>query len=269
MVLLLGLPRMLCAQTEFEASLSGFIPEISTQAAGLPVPVAARVQDLPEDSGETGYDWSSYDAPVVDYVSGREKKAGAPTQAPEPARSSAVGWTSYDAPRESAWSSYDAPMPYDPAIRSVSGGLPGNIAAFLDTIAYAEGTGRSYNYIFTFATFGSYRDHPRRVICSGGLCSNAAGRYQFLAETWDPLRRDLRLGDFSPLNQDKAALELIRRAGAYGLVANSSDYYSFAAALQKLNRIWASFPGSPYGQPTRTTAELWQVFRQARAIYRS
>jgi len=145
--------------------------------------------------------------------------------------------------------------------------LPRNVRAFLDTLAFAEGTRANYNYIFTFVTFNSYADHPRRKICSGGLCSTAAGRYQFLSKTWDGLAPGLGLGDFTPPNQEKAALEIIRRQGAYNNVLRSSVYENFTAALQKLNTTWASLPGSPYGQPTHPTAELWRYYRTALAKY--
>ncbi|MGD9643724.1 MAG: glycoside hydrolase family 104 protein [Elusimicrobiales bacterium] len=154
-----------------------------------------------------------------------------------------------------------------PDVKATSAGgiweLPGTVRAFLDTIAYAEGTKWRYNYIFTFATFESYASHPDRRICAGRLCSTAAGRYQFLTSTWKGLASSLRLEDFSPPSQDKACLEIIRRAGAYGLVLNSGKYENFAAAMKKLNRTWASLPGSPYGQPTHTTSELWKVYNGA------
>ena len=145
--------------------------------------------------------------------------------------------------------------------------LPRNVRAFLDTLAFAEGTREHYNYIFTFVTFNSYADHPRRKICSGGLCSTAAGRYQFLSKTWDPLASALGLPDFTPPNQEKATLEIIRRAGAYNLVSKSSVYENFTAALKKLNTTWASLPGSPYGQPTHPTAELWRYYKGRLALY--
>ena len=145
--------------------------------------------------------------------------------------------------------------------------LPRNVRAFLDTLAYAEGTNERYNYIFTFATFTSYNDHPRIRKCSGKLCSNAAGRYQFLSKTWDGLAPSLGLSDFTPPSQEKAALEIIRRAGAYRLVSNSSVYENFTAALLKLNTTWASLPGSPYGQPTHSTASLWKHYKAALAQY--
>jgi muramidase (phage lysozyme) len=159
-----------------------------------------------------------------------------------------------------------------PSISSTSAGglwqLPVNVRAFMDTIAFAEGTKENYNYIFTFVTFKSYADHPRKKICSGGLCSTAAGRYQFLTKTWDALAGDLALTDFTPPSQEKAAVELIRRAGAYTAAANSSKYANFTKAMSKINTIWASLPGSPYGQPTHSIATLWTVYKAALAGYK-
>jgi len=145
--------------------------------------------------------------------------------------------------------------------------LPRNVRAFLDTLAYAEGTDDSYNYIFTHATFESYTDHPRKRKCAGKLCSDAAGRYQFLSRTWDGLTGELGLTDFTPPSQEKAAVEIIRRAGAYTNVSRSGVYENFTAALRKLNGTWASLPGSPYGQPTHTTAKLWLVYKAALRKY--
>jgi len=161
---------------------------------------------------------------------------------------------------------------YMPHVSATSAGgasqLPANIRAFLDTLAHAEGTEENYNLMFTFAEFKDYKDHPRDRQCSGKLCSDAAGRYQFLSKTWDPLAEDLGLKDFTPPNQDKAVLELIRRAGAYTAVSKSSEYANFTKALNKLNGIWASLPGSPYGQPTHSTASLWNFYKKSLAKYK-
>jgi muramidase (phage lysozyme) len=145
--------------------------------------------------------------------------------------------------------------------------LPRNIRAFLDTLAYAEGTDDRYNYIFTHATFESYADHPRKRKCAGKLCSNASGRYQFLSDTWDGLAPGLGLTDFTPPSQDKAVVETIRRSGAFRNVSKASKYEEFTEALRKLNGVWASLPGSPYGQPTHTKAQLWKVYKAALAKY--
>lgn len=152
------------------------------------------------------------------------------------------------------WSSYLCPV--DPNIAPASG--PGGAeGAFFATIAHAEGTRDRYNLTFGFRTFSSYADHPRMVICSGGLCSSAAGRYQILDKTWDGIRRGL--SDFSPRNQDEAARRLIRNRGVRDITARM-DYGTFTANIYKLNREWASLPGSPYGQPTKSMSELWNLY---------
>ncbi len=162
-------------------------------------------------------------------------------------------------------------LPLPRVLATSAGGacdLPPTVRAFLDTLAYSEGTDWHYDYIYTFVEFESYSAHPGRRICSGGLCSTAAGRYQFLTKTWDALAADLGLADFSPPNQDKACLEVIRRAGAYNQVLAGYKYENFSAAVSKLNRIWASLPGSPYGQPTHSKAELWKAYKAALLGYK-
>lgn len=132
--------------------------------------------------------------------------------------------------------------------------------ALLSTVAYAEGTRDRYDIIFSFATFSSYADHPRRVLCSSGYCSDAAGRYQFLSTTWDWVASSLALSDFSPASQDRAALWLMSYRGVSNIDAIDT-YDEFASAMYKLNLEWASLPGSPYGQPTHSTASLWAQYR--------
>ncbi|NBW80145.1 hypothetical protein EBR21_00170 [bacterium] len=143
---------------------------------------------------------------------------------------------------------------------SLGGAFAPNVKAFLDTIAFAEGTEDHYDYIFTFSRFFSYADHPRELRCSGRLCSDAAGRYQFLSTTWDNLARRLGLNDFSPENQDRAAVQLIKDAGVYGTVAGISNFNEFANAAYGVSATWASMPGSPYGQPTYSASTLYSKF---------
>ena len=62
-----------------------------------------------------------------------------------------------------------------------------NVCAFLDAIAFSEGTdnGRQrtnnhgYDVIVGFGLFTSYADHPRKLVAlpSLGIKSTAAGRY--------------------------------------------------------------------------------------------
>ncbi len=145
--------------------------------------------------------------------------------------------------------------------------LPRTVRAFMDTLAYSEGTGDRYDYLFGFTTFDSYAAHPHVAVRSGRYLSTAAGRYQFLSKTWDALAAHLGLNDFTPPNQDKAALELVRRAGAYKLVLQSDNYVNFSAAIKKINKIWASLPGSPYGQPRHPVSVLWENYRSNLAKY--
>lgn len=122
-----------------------------------------------------------------------------------------------------------------------------NLEKFLFLITETEGTDRQgtpYNELFGYGNFNDYSSHPNIKITSGGYTSTAAGRYQILKGTYD----SLGMKDFTPLSQDKAAIQLIINDGAYNDVINGD----FATAIAKTNKTWASLPGSPYGQPTYT-----------------
>ena len=157
---------------------------------------------------------------------------------------------------------YDPIIP--PRVTSVEtisdNGFDLKINAFLDAVAYAEGTKSNYNYSFTFKIFSDFSDHPRQLYCSGSLCSDAAGRYQFLSTTWDGVARSLGLRSFEPVNQDIAAVELLKRRKAYSLIKNIQTYGDFQNALYKCSLEWASLPGSPYGQPVKSASVLWEIY---------
>ena len=158
------------------------------------------------------------------------------------------------------WSTYLCP--FDPNLHvepvQATGGQP--LAAFLAVLGFAEGTGDNYNYLFGFRTFGSYAGHPRIKVCSGGLCSDAAGRYQILSKTWDTVVQPSKhLGNFNPQSQDSAAEFLMDIRGVKNARA-ALDYGDFSRAIYKLNLEWASLPGSPYGQPTKNMDQLWQKY---------
>lgn len=132
-----------------------------------------------------------------------------------------------------------------------------NCKAFLHTIRVGEGTSDEdgFRRMFGGELFDSFADHPRRSITKnlGGkpITSTAAGAPQFLSRTWDECVAALGLRDFSPKNQLIAALFLIERRKALEDVIAGR----FAEAVRKCSREWASLPGSPYGQPTRTMAQ--------------
>ncbi|MBD1853963.1 trypsin-like peptidase domain-containing protein [Cyanobacteria bacterium FACHB-502] len=133
------------------------------------------------------------------------------------------------------------------------------VMAFLDTIAYAEGTegDAGYKTIFTHAKFSGFDDHPREVKCSGNLCSDASGRYQFLSTTWDSQVKALGLKDFSPKSQDLAAIQLLKANGAYDKILAGD----IEGAIQSVRSVWASFPGAGYDQPEKPMSKLLEVYR--------
>lgn len=98
-----------------------------------------------------------------------------------------------------------------------------------------------------------------KPITKYGITSTAAGAYQFLYKTWIGLQHDLKLPDFSPPSQNKAAIELIRRRGALPDVLAGR----FTQAIYKCRKEWASFPGAGYGQGERSIQSLAQVYVKA------
>lgn len=125
-----------------------------------------------------------------------------------------------------------------------------NVQAFLALIRYTEGA--DYNTLFGGEKFDSLADHPRRIVtktlAGKPIASSAAGAYQFLMKTWDECVKALGLEDFGPRSQDMAALYLIDRRGALDYVIAGQ----WERAIWGVNKEWASLPGSPYGQPTKS-----------------
>ena len=136
-----------------------------------------------------------------------------------------------------------------------------NLRAFLLMIQYAEGTfgHDAYRTLFGGQLFSGFADHPAIAITKAGITSTAAGAYQILYRTWDGLRQSIRLDDFSPANQDKAAIELIRRRGALEDVLAGR----FTTAVEKCRKEWASLPGAGYGQPERNMDTLTAMYESA------
>jgi lysozyme len=130
-------------------------------------------------------------------------------------------------------------------------GLNYNVEKFLMAITYCEGTDRQktpYNELFGFTNFEGYGKHPEIVIKTPNYSSTAAGRYQILKKT----AKHLGMKDFTPESQDLAAIQLIQQAKAYGLVTQGL----FREALLKCNKVWASLPESPYGQPVHKMEDV-------------
>jgi len=128
--------------------------------------------------------------------------------------------------------------------------IPDNVRKFLMLITFTEGTDRQktpYNELFGFQNFESYAKHPEIIVKTPNYSSSAAGRYQILKAT----AKMLKMKDFTPESQDLAAIQLIKNAKAYEDVVNGN----WEKAINKTNKIWASLPGSPYGQPTKKMSD--------------
>lgn len=144
-----------------------------------------------------------------------------------------------------------------------------NQKAFLDMLAVSE-IGRpllavsdnGYNVIVGSTAhnpmlFHDYSDHPRAF--NAALHSTAAGRYQLLSHWFDSYKNLLNLPDFSPASQDAIAIQQIKERGALPDI----EAGRFADAVAKVRNIWASLPGSPYGQHTNDLADLQDAYTQA------
>lgn len=92
--------------------------------------------------------------------------------------------------------------------RTASTDLPVEARAFLDTIAGPESRG-AYNVRWGGPqgpqTFDSFAAHPGIMAPGPQGPSSAAGRYQFVRSTWDPLAQRYGARDFSPQTQDRVA----------------------------------------------------------------
>lgn len=152
-----------------------------------------------------------------------------------------------------------------------------NLKAFLDTIAWSEGTSTSpatkcngYDVIVTGVdgkpeTFSDFSAHPfskgrkSKTINRNGLTSNASGRYQFMLRDYPHYRDTLKLPDFGPDSQDKWATQLIRERKALADI----EAGHIPEAIAKCRNIWASLPGAGYGQPEHKLEALLDVYRKA------
>lgn len=147
-----------------------------------------------------------------------------------------------------------------------------NVVAFLDMLAWSEGTDhpkqqsndRGYDVIVGGELFTSYRDHPRRVVTLPrlGIKSTAAGRYQLLARFWPHYRDLLELDDFGPYSQDLVAIQLIREQRAIGDVKAGR----VVPAIEKCRNIWASLPGAGYGQNEHKLEALLAEYKRAGGV---
>jgi len=129
-----------------------------------------------------------------------------------------------------------------------------NVRAFLMLIRYGESSlsQSAYTTLYGGGQFADLSDHPRQYFTvADGRRTSAAGAYQIVASTWDDLQRSgANLIDFSPPEQDRAAVMLIKRRGALSDVTAGR----FDAAIRKCRNEWTSLPGARESRYTMATA---------------
>jgi len=128
-----------------------------------------------------------------------------------------------------------------------------NVQKFLAYINTYEGNPKA-NELVGFRKFASLEDHPRTPVKFNkkGDKSTAAGMYQLLGKTWDEQKKKLGLDDFSPQNQQRAAIGVLKQTGALEHVVKGD----FEAAKEKAKKAWASLPGSTIGAKTGQKAQF-------------
>lgn len=146
-----------------------------------------------------------------------------------------------------------------------------NLQAFLWMIRKAEGTATINGYRYLFGStytkeklFTSYKDHPKQYFdytdkAGKTISTSAAGAYQITYTTWKALKMKIPLPDFTPANQDAAAIQLIKERNAI----KDIEAGRFEDALNKVRRIWASLPGAGANQPEKELAEVRQWYKNA------
>jgi muramidase (phage lysozyme) len=154
----------------------------------------------------------------------------------------------------------------------VSGTYPFHpkVQAFLDLIAYSEGTSthpltkdEGYDVIVSgvdgMHTFSEYKVHPfangrAPILVIPGppvVESTASGRYQQKLRNWTFYKEQINLRDFGHNSQDRLAIQLMNECHAIPLIlaGNVKD------AITACSGRWASFPGNRDGQPGGKTME--------------
>ncbi len=150
--------------------------------------------------------------------------------------------------------------------------------ALLDVIAFTEGTlgqgQKGYDVLYTDKRIQAWNPDYRLghggdawKNSANGLASTAAGRYQFLYDTWTgystgdgATQGDPKNKPFSLVNQDLTGVRLIKekRLKPYGLDIEEITHDNFINYIDVLALEWASFPF--YGTiKVRSKSPTWSV----------
>lgn len=134
-----------------------------------------------------------------------------------------------------------------------------NVRKYLDMLAQSEGVKYGYATGFGNRPLETLEDHPRtqaKFTQTDGKqnSTSAAGRYQFLQNTWDSLKKKYaeNMPDFGADSQDFAATALLAQNGALSDILKGD----FKSAINKSGTTWASLPSSPYKQNKRSWDDI-------------
>lgn len=136
-----------------------------------------------------------------------------------------------------------------------------NVHRGLETLKAAEGTSRKgrdpYTVGFGDRHIADLSRHPGKFYGfneKGGKKNrtSASGAFQFIGSTWGRMANKLGLEDFSPKNQDIAAVALIDEKGALKSLVDG-DLHGF---VNKVGNEWASLPSSRAPQHHRSWGEI-------------
>lgn len=150
------------------------------------------------------------------------------------------------------------------------------IKAMLEVLAFTEGTGNDYGKIVNGTVIEApnhseligqrnisvtdLSQHPNILVqVNSKIKSTAAGRYQFLKNTWD----GLGMPDFSEQSQDIAAVKLMQRRKMIAPLLTSDLHTAVFRGAPE----WASLPDendkSHYGgQPAKSIAQIDEKYKE-------
>ena len=137
-----------------------------------------------------------------------------------------------------------------------------NIRGWQSAIGRAEHGGRDnqYDVVFGGGKFDTTKGHPDKVVDGGKYSSAAAGKYQFMPDTWKMVTGSYST-PMTPANQDKYATKLLTHVRNVDLNRPMNRY-----AVSRAGKEWASLPNlsgkSHYGQPVKPYTDVKNWFNQ-------
>lgn len=152
-----------------------------------------------------------------------------------------------------------------------------NIKALQMALRECEGTDApdGFNYLFGSSPHNDRRftdmsHHPNIKFPFTGGVSDAAGAYQILYETEQGLIKQLvsygmseeQATMFDESTQNLKCVLLFSNHNCCQKIIDGDFNYAISA----LNKTWASLPGSPYGQPVKTMAQVTEFYTEAGGI---